>query len=160
MRRTKSRVERTKCCRTESGCFSLCLSPYLHSFLLCKFREARAALRKTRVLPAAPPTYPLSVRLTNRHRHLSPACSVVTDFVLYCVCHLLIYIRLHSRLLPSSCPLVSSVLTGRVPVFLCSFVTGREPLFPFLLSPALRFKNPVVPPRFSTHTLNNATTGA
>ena len=52
-----SRAERTKCCRTDSGRFSLC-SPLLSSVALSvqAFVEARAASRNARVLPASPPT--------------------------------------------------------------------------------------------------------
>ena len=66
-----SHTERTKCCRTESGRFSLCI--FLHSSIAsfyASFREARVVLRNARVLPAAPPTCSLLCALTNRHRHL------------------------------------------------------------------------------------------
>ena len=81
----------------------------------------------------------------------SPACSVVTDRVLCCY---LSFVNIH--LFMSLCLCVHSRLLcrqGCVPVLLCSFITGSLSfLFP-LSSPALRFKSPVVPPRFSTHAL-------
>ena len=58
-KKKSSRVERTKCCRSDSGRFSLCF--LLHSFSVQGFEEARAVSRNARVRPAAPPTYSLSV---------------------------------------------------------------------------------------------------
>ena len=135
------------------------LSDRNRTLLLCSFsiapfstgfREARAASRNARVLPAAPPLHLFRAQ-TSRHRHLFAGlfCCNQSRSLLF-ICHLLIYILL--------CPYASSVSSGRVPVFLFSFVTGHLSLSLFpLLSPALWFETPVVPPRFSTHARSNAT---
>ena len=131
-------------------------SSILHSFFRAGFREARAASRNARVLPAAPPSYLFRAQ-TSRHRHLFAGlfgCN--RSRALLFICHLLIYI--HSCLFVSVSIRVFCV-DGPCP---CVSLLVRKPgvslfLFP-LLSPALRFKTPVVPPRFSTHAHSNATT--
>ena len=73
-----SRVERTKCYRSDSGRFSLCF--LLHSFSVQGFEEARAVSRNARVRPAAPPPCSPSVCVeANRHRHLFAALFAVSS---------------------------------------------------------------------------------
>ena len=129
-----------------SGCRpKASLSSKLHSFFLCRFREARAALRNARVLPAAPPTYFfLSVRLRTGIGICSPACSVVTNFVLV-VCLVYIYFYIHSCL---SVSLSHSRLCVEGPCP-CESTLARSG-FPSPFSLALRYKTPEVPPH-STH---------
>ena len=151
VRRGSRVVEGTKCCWTVTGRFS---SSILHSFFRAGFWEARAVLRNARVLPAAPPSYLFRAQ-TSRHRHLFAGlfgCN--RSCALLFICHLLIYI--HSCLFVSvsirvscvdgPCPCVSLLVRNRASLS----------LFP-LLSPALWFKTPVVPPRFSAHARCNAT---
>ena len=76
-KKKSSRVERTKCCRTDFGASLsvLALSVFLlHRFLLQGVEEARAVSRIVHVRPAAPPTcFPVLCVEANRDRHLSAA---------------------------------------------------------------------------------------
>ena len=101
--------------------------------------------------------HPIIFRVqTSRHRHLFAGLfGRNRSRALLFICHLLIYI--HSCLFVSVSIRVSCV-DGPCPcVYLLVRNRASLSLFP-LLSPALRFKTPVVPPRFSTHARSNATT--
>ena len=107
------------------------------------------------MLPAAPPScFPFFFLLTSRHRHLFAGLFGCNRFVLFVSCCLLIYIYIRVSL--SRCPFV---LLCRTAVSLRSLTHTYVGLsISFLhLSSALRFKTPVVPPRFSTQAYSNAT---
>ena len=156
MVRGGSRIEEDEVLSDRNRTLLLCSFPI--AFFSAGFREARAASRNTRVLPAAPPLYSPFAHKRSGIGICSPACSVVTDRT-FClsICHSLIYI--HIRVF--YCLWLHSCLLCRRAVSLCVslFIHMRLSLslsFP-RLSPALRSKTPVVPPRFPTHARSNAT---
>ena len=157
-----SRAERTKCCRTVFGHFSLCFSPLLHSSFLCRFSGRLALLRGTPVCfrqhlrPA-----PFLCVEANRHRHLFAALFATHRSLSACIysvpiagCSVLIahplltYIYVFFRLLrlPVSastrvicvegpCPCVSLVLRSLCPCFLQPrLLFGSRPLRSRLIS--------------------------
>ena len=74
----RCRASMRKCCRPDSGRFSLCF--LLHSFSVQGFEEARAVSRNARARPAAPPTCsPFLCFEANRHRHLFAALFVASQ---------------------------------------------------------------------------------
>ena len=125
--------------------------------LLCRFSGRLALLRGTPVC-SRQHLHPIPFRTrTSRHRHLfaglfgcNHSCTSLS------VCHLLIYtytfvsftvfVSIRVFCVDGPNPCVSLFIRNRASISLLS-----------LLSPALRFKTPVVPPRFSTHAHNNAT---
>ena len=116
--------ERTKCCRTETGRFS---SSVLHSSSLQVSGGSRCSEERPCASGSTSILFPFRTRMS-RHQHLftglfgcNHSCTSSS------VRHLLIYTFTFVSLL-SSCPFASSVLTGRVPVLLCSFITGRQSL--------------------------------
>ena len=123
--------------------------------LLCRFSGRLALLRGTPVC-SRQHLHPIPFRTrTSRHRHLFAGlfgCN--RPRALPFICRLLIYIysclfvsvSIRISYVDGPCPCVSLLIRNRASLS----------LFP-LLSPALWFKAPVVPPRFSTHTRSNAT---
>ena len=128
-----SRVERTKCCRTDFGAslsvLALCF--LLHRFLLQGFEESRAVSRIVRVRPAAPPTcFPVLCVEASRDLHLSAALFAIRSplfiVIIPCpiagcntsICYLLAFISIYSLVCAClcRCPYAFSVLWGRVPV--------------------------------------------
>ena len=90
---------------------------------------------------------------TSRHRHLFAGlfgCN--RSRALLFICH---FVNIHAFV--SLCLCVHSRLLCRRAVSLCFLLVRNRSSLSSLLSPAFRFKTPVVPPRFSTHARSNAT---
>ena len=134
MRRTRKkkggwRAERTKCCRTDSGHFSLCLSFLCSIVLSCAgFHGGSRCFEERRVLPAAPPTCSLFCFVRTGIGICSSACSAVTDPRPIVGCSfLLVVLLIHTFIrlrLPVSVSIRVSVSMGCVPMYLQSCVAG------------------------------------
>ena len=152
--RRASRIEEDEVVSDRNQTLLLCSFPI--AFFSAGFREACAASRNARVLPATPSLYPPFRTQTIRHRHLFAGLFGCNRSHILFVCFSFVYIYTRSCL---CCLSLHSRLRCRRVVSLCFFAHTHATLslsFP-LLSSTLRFKTPVVPPRFSTHARSNVT---
>ena len=151
MREGDRALGRTKCCRTVTERFS---SVVLHSFLSAGFREARAAPRNARVLPAVPPSYPRVRRRTG----------IGICFASLIGCNRLgnLHTFLNIHIFVSLCSVSGSARVFCVDgpcsrVFVCPYVRKCPSLF----SPSITcssVQDPGGPASFYTHARNNAIT--